>query len=412
VSARPYAAVFGVALVVRLAAAVATGGLWDPELFEYSAIARNMLAGQGFTYGHMGMVYHSYSPPLYPWILAAGMWLTGSIVPVMLLQAVAGAALASIAAAVAGRLFGGWMAAVAAGALVAFHPGLVYYNATKAHPLTFDAFFFTLAVFLLLRLAERPGTRRALEFGVVVGVGALSRSTLVILLPVAGLWLLASAARPARLDAVRLAVVAGLCAAAVIVPWTIRTSLQHGRFVFMLTTDSEVFWRGNNPNATGHSYIDAEHIVLNALPPDAMQELLRQPDELAQAEWFQERANTYIRENPATFVRMTLLKFVYFWSYSPQTGVLYPRGWLAAYLAYYAVSVLLALAGIWTLAHAGSRAIVQGAVVGGFLLALSGLQSLYYVEGRHRWAVEPLLLAFSGGGAAALAQRRYSPVAR
>jgi hypothetical protein len=39
------------------------------------------------------------------------------------------------------------------------------------------------------------------------------------------------------------------------------------------------------------------------------------------------------------------------------------------------------------------------------LLALSGLQSLYYVEGRHRWAVEPLLLAISGGGIAWIRER-------
>jgi len=38
-------------------------------------------------------------------------------------------------------------------------------------------------------------------------------------------------------------------------------------------------------------------------------------------------------------------------------------------------------------------------VLGLFLLGLSGLQSLYYVEGRHRWAVEPLWLVVAGGGA-------------
>lgn len=402
---RPVLGVFVIALAVRLAAALATGGLWAPELFEYDDIARNLLEGRGFTYYHIGVLYTAYAPPLYPWLGAASYAISGSIVPLMVLQTITGAALAAVAAAIAARLFASTLAALAAGALVAVHPGLVVYAAAKAHPLTFDAFFFTLALLQLLRVAERPAPRRAVEFGLLVGVGALSRATIVIFLPVAGLWLLATMPRASWLTAVKAMAIAGTLAAAAVAPWTIRNSIRNDRFVFMVTTDSEVFWRGNNPYATGHSYIDANLTVLDALPLDQRRDFRSQPNEVAQAAWFQERANTFIRENPAAFVRLTLLKFVYFWSFSPQTGVLYPRSWLVLYLAFYAVTVLLGAAGVVHLVRTRPQGLALAVVVGAFLFALSALQSLYYVEGRHRWAVEPMLLALSGGGVAALAHR-------
>lgn len=394
------------AVVVRLAVAVVTGGLWSPELNEYDAIARNMLRGAGFSYSHIGVVYYSYAPPLYAWLSAGSYWLTGSIAPVMALQVLAGGVLASVAAGIAHRLFGGWIAGAVAGTLVVFHPGLVVYSATRAHPLTFDALFFALALLQAFRLVERPTTRRAVTFGLIVGVGTLSRATIVIFLPIVGLGLLFVTPRPLWAAAIRSVVVAGLCATAAVAPWTIRNSLLHGRFVFLLTTDSDDFWRGNNPYATGHSYIDAGRIVLSALPEAERRDLERQPNELAQREWFAARARAFIVENPGAFIRLTLSKFFYFWWFAPQTGVLYPRSWLRIYMAYYAGVVLLAAIGVWTLWHVRNQTKVLGILMGAFLIGLSGLQSLYYVEGRHRWAVESMILALSGGGMAALVERR------
>jgi 4-amino-4-deoxy-L-arabinose transferase-like glycosyltransferase len=394
------------ACLVRLAAAVATGGLWDPQLNEYDAMAKSMLAGHGFAVVHLDIVYHSYAAPLYTWISAAAYWLTGSIVPVMLLQIVAGSALAVVAAAIACRLFGGWIAGAAAGVLVAFHPGLVVYSATKAHPLTFDALFFALTLLLVFRLAERSTVRRALELGVTVGVGALSRGTIVIFMPIAALWLLAVATRQSRAVVIRNLVVVALCSAAIIAPWTVRCSLLHHRFVFLLTTDSEDFWEGNNPYATGHGYVDAGHSILTTLSPEEQRDLARQPNEVAQADWFATQSRAFIRADPMAFLRLNLLKLFHFWWFAPQNGVLYPKAWLLLYMIYYVVALLLAALGVWRITQRGPPATQLGWLIGLFLLALSGLQSLYYVEGRHRWAVESLLLALSGGGIAVLVECR------
>src|SRR6185295_4587027 len=104
-------------------------------------------------------------------------------------------------------------------------------------------------------------------------------------------------------------------------------------------------------------------------------------------------------------VKLTWLKFFHFWWYAPQTGALYARTPFVLYMAYYIVCVLLAAIGGRALVRRGGAPARQLALMVVFMLALSALQSLYYVEGRHRWAVEPMLLALSGGGVATLIVR-------
>lgn len=397
--------VFAAAVVIRMAVAIASGGLRQPELWEYDNIARAIVAGQGFIYHFHGITYYSYAPPLYSWLSVASYWLTGSLAPLMLIQMGAGAALAVASGAMAGRLFGHSRAVIAAGLLVAVHPGLVIYSATKAHPMPWDALFFALAALQFLRLREQPGLRRALELGLIVGVGTLSRATIIIFLPIGALWLLWNSHRSVWPAIVRDLVVAGVITTACLAPWTIRNYLVHHEFVFVVSTDGDTFWRGNNPNATGHSYGRNGRLVLDSLTLEERQELERLPTEVEQSAWFKARAKAFISDNPWEFVRLTAMKFFHFWWFAPQTGVRYPASWFWASAAYYVATLLCAGVGVHRILKAGPPAVRQAVLLVALLLALSLLQSLYYVEGRHRWGVEPLLLVFSGGGAAALYQR-------
>lgn len=402
---RTLSIVFLVALGLRLVAALAFDGLTSPERWEYDDIARALVAGHGFTYPFHTITYYSYAPPLYPWLSAASYWLTGSLTALMLLQVCAGAALAAVTAAMAARVFGSVWAAAAAGLLVAAHPGLIVYAATKAHPMTWDALFFALAALQFLRLREQPSLRRALELGLIVGIGTLSRATIIIFLPIGALWLLWGTPRSAWPAVVRDVVVAGLLATACLAPWTIRNYLVHHQFVFVVSTDGDTFWRGNNPYATGHSYASSGRLVLDSLTMEERQELDRQPTEMAQSAWFKARANAFIRDHPWQFVRLTATKFFYFWWFAPQTGVRYPASWFWASAAYYVAALFCAGVGAFRILKTGSHAVRQAVLLAALLLALSLLQSLYYVEGRHRWGVEPLLLVISGGGLAAVWQR-------
>jgi 4-amino-4-deoxy-L-arabinose transferase-like glycosyltransferase len=400
---RAWLLLFLLALGIRLACAVVMDGFRHPQLFEYEDLARSLVAGHRFAYRHLGVVYYSFTGPLYSWLCAGIYMAGGSAGAVMLVQMCVSAALAVIAAGLAERLHGTRIAGLAAGALVALHPGLIIYAATKAHPLTLDAFFFTAALGLFWSMAERPSWMRAAASGAIVGVGALSRSTVVVFLPIGALWALLANPRHRWPALAGRWILAGLCAAVVIAPWAARNTLLHGQFVWMLTTDGEVLWRGNNPYATGHSYLNANSIVLDTLTPAERRDLRAQPNEVAQSRWFRERAWAFIKSDPGRFIRLTLTKLYSFWWFSPQTGTEYARGWLVGYQLFYVLVLVLGALGMWSVAASGAPAVRwQLVLLILFLVALSTLQSLYYVEGRHRWAVEPLLLVTAGGGVAAI----------
>ena len=92
---------------------------------------------------------------------------------------------------------------------------------------------------------------------------------------------------------------------------------------------------------------------------------------------------------------------------SPTTGLLYPRRWLLAYGAYYLGALALAAVGLRRVFRIGGAPLTRALLLVAYLLCLSGVQSLYYVDGRHRWGVEAMLLALSGGGSAVLLDRRF-----
>ena len=400
--ARDAWAVFGLALALRLTAGLAWGGLTNPALFEPDTIARSLLAGDGFVFvWHGGVVYHSFLAPLYPSICAAMYWIGGgSVVPLMMLQITVSSFTAALMAHIGARLFSR-RAALAVGVLTAVHPGLIFNATSNVHELTFDALAFAAIFWAWIRLREQLTWRRAAWVGIIGGLSLLERPTTVVFLVAGSIWLWWKAAHIDRRATIHRIGLAAVCAGLVITPWTIRNASLQDRFVFIRSTDWEVFWRGNNPQATGHSYTPSGQTVLSTLPAEAMTELQSLPDENQQGDWFRDRAFEYILEQPGTFAAMTLKKWYYFWWFSPQTGTLYPRWWLYLYLSYYSPVLAFALVGIYTVSwrKRGEQSDVVQLLVP-MLLALSLLQSLYYVEGRHRWAVEPLLLLLTGVGLA------------
>ncbi len=404
-----YCLIASLGLIIRLIVGMATGGIRHPQLLEYDAIARSLIAGRGFLFPHLAVNYYSFVTPLYSWITAAGYWLFGSILPVMLFQIAAGSLLVFIASLIAERLYPHWIAGAAAGLLVALHPGLIWYSATKAHPLTFDALFFALALWQSLRLVERPTFRRFAVFGLIVGIGTLSRGTIIISLAVTGLWLLTLNLKAWRATIGKL-IIAGLCAAVIIAPWTIRNSAIHHRFVFLLTTDAEDFWRGNNPHATGGSYANNGSLVQDSLSAQEKSEMQNQPNEIAQADWFWLKSREFIRANPGAFAQLFFVKLFHFWWFAPQTGVEYPSPWRILYMIYYVIALMLAAIGFRRALKTKGASWHCTSLIVLLVVALSVLQSLYYVEGRHRWGIEALILALSGAGFAAafdMAQRRW-----
>ncbi len=262
---RPLVALTAAALVVRAAALAATwntGCVYD-ECF-YTELATRLAAGEGFR-PHA----RHFWPPGYIAFLAAHLALGGSLVLAKVSQVLLSTLLVPLAWGVGREAAAPWgdaiarRAAVAAAALVAFHPTLVAYS----HYLWSETLFlplFTGALLLVLAAARdrRPG--RAAAAGLLLGAASLIKVLPVYLAPLLAGWLvLRPGPRPWRLRAALLLLG---CTFAVIAPWTARNLAVHGRLVLVETTTGKNLVRGNNPVAPANWDWGADRNTRGVLP--------------------------------------------------------------------------------------------------------------------------------------------------
>ena len=432
---RTFFLILGLALAVR-GILLMTVAPQKPTAWETELIAKNLLSGKGFTFIYTGSVpYRAYKPPLYEWMTAGVYLLTHqnhdseitsgaasssrSQRAMVLLQCVFGALLAGVCFLI-GRILFGTAAGVITGICVALHPALIYYDTHQLHALTLGGLLIASIAWIFLKLRVRNSWMRRLLAGALIGLAVHERGTAGIFLPIAitWLWAMGDAGMPcvggstpgggAQSRATRVTRGQLLWRSAgplilgfvlVITPWTLRNAAVYHRFVFMTSLTGELFWRGNNPQATGTTVTSDLTPMLGTLPPEFEQKMAAM-DELSQQDYLRQEAWAFIRSNPKKAALLFIKKFLMFWWFAPTSGYRYPRVYLLTYQIFYLGALLLGLYGLltpWSFPRKEDD--IQGmALLISMALGFSLLQSFYYVEIRHRWAIEPLLLVFTGGG--------------
>jgi len=377
------------------------GGL---EFWEYETLAQSIVNGHGYAivrFGHVALAFGDGN--LYSF-MGAAVYLVFGHQPVIL--AIVQAALASLVASVIftiARPAFGWGVAILAGALASLHPGLLVYT-SKLHPLGLDVLLLALLVFWILR--SGGSTRGTLITGLVLGLCLMSQPTFFV----AGAAALGVHRLAGRTSVT--AVAATLCVAVVIAaPWIGRNWSIFGRPLFVTTAVEDV-WKGNNPFASGSSLLPSGEEVLNAAPA-ALRLRFEQADELQLNGIFSSEIVNYVGAKPGDFAALTVRKFGYFWWFSPQTGLQYPAVWTRWYQAYFVVVMGLALVGaVDILRNGNSDGRHALALLVAISLSVAFIHALTYVEGRHRWGVEPLLLLLSAQGFLTLLRASASALGR
>jgi 4-amino-4-deoxy-L-arabinose transferase-like glycosyltransferase len=276
---------------------------------EYLALAESLRAGRGFSY----LPSDSDAPqfgraPGYPAFLAA----IGATAPepaslarVKLAQALAGALLVWIVAALARRAAG--PAAAATGAwITAVYPPLV---AVAAYVFS-ETLYAVLALGTALALQSaaartaRPdhtAGAAGLGAGAMAGLAVLVRPSMLFFLPCALGWLIAT-----RRYTLAIAFLAGTIA--VVAPWTARNYRAYGRFVLVASEGGVTFWTGNHPLARGEGDLAAnpeikrEEVAFRHAHPGLS------PEELEPL--YYRAAFGYIRAHPGAWVALLGRKLV------------------------------------------------------------------------------------------------------
>ncbi len=194
-----------------------------------------------------------FHPPLYLYFIGVLYTAFGSLLAVKLGQCLLGATLVP-ALALIGRRVSGEGTGLLAGAIAAFYPELVWFASHFWAETVFTVLLWW--AFERLTAADEAGSSRtAAAAGVLFGLAALTRETVLYFVPLAALWLAWSptgGGQPTgggRRGFARAGLRRGALLLAstlvVVVPWTVRNALVFDAFVPVSTAGALNLWQGN-----------------------------------------------------------------------------------------------------------------------------------------------------------------------
>jgi tetratricopeptide (TPR) repeat protein len=385
-------AVFGLALVLRLAAGVQ---LADAPLFrspqldslEYLAWAQQIAAGP---FPWPVPPPHGLGYPVFLSLLL-GLF-QGSLDTVRLAQGFLGAVTCLLTALVASRAFGR-RAGIAAGLVLAIQGPLIY---TDVSLLGEGLLLFLMTGALAVFFAVRPPLLRASCTGLLLGLAVLVRPTILVLLPVLALGFLLEkkAERPPALVAAGLLVAASLL---VVGPVVWKISRVNGAFVPVQGYGGLNFYIGNSPAGEG---LPGKRLGRGweLLVNEALRAGHRTPAD--QDRYYLHKTRGEIAARPGAFLGLLASKAAWLTQAEEvrdthSYAFFQSRSWLLRLLPGFGFLVALAVAGGIAAARAGTPQPVLMAS----LLVLAAITVLLVVGSRYRLPLVPLLAVYAGLGA-------------
>ena len=351
------------ALAIRVAYALTIGrhsnGLGDFHFYNWTA---DLIAkGHGYVDpfklidGH-GYVDTATHPPLWSYVLAVSSWIFGSsghlgdFAPAAftahrMTSAVVGSA-AVVGIGLLGRRVGGERLGLVAALIAAVYPEMV---ATDGSVMSESLYALLLVTALVLgyRLLELPSLRRALAFGIVVGLATLTRTEsalLLLLVAVPAVW--------RAQHRWRLIAVAVLGAALLLVPWGIRNySVFHQ--VVPVSTNEGAGIGGANCALTYHGQLTGYVDYSCLTPPDP------KLNEAQQSDRWRKEGLTYAQHHagrlPVVMVARVLRSFdLYQTRWQTRLAEAHPQRFEGIAVAVYLLLLPLAVLGVLVLRQRGA----------------------------------------------------------
>ena len=178
--------------------------------------------------------------------------------------------------------------------------------------MTITTALFAWVLVLAMRMRAEPGVKvwsRWAWFGLAWGLIALSNSTVLLFLPVCGIWILLGRARRVDLSG---ALLAGLIFVSCIAPWTLRNERVFHQFIPMRGNFGAELYMGNGPGADGF-LMEYDHPFQSG----AQTLLYKDMGEVAYVKMRGAAAKANIAADRGLFIRNTLKRVDFFWSSVP-----------------------------------------------------------------------------------------------
>ena len=322
----------------------------------------------------------------------------------------------------AGRSLFSPAAGIAAGLILAFYAPAIFFDGLIEKSIL-DLFLLSLLLLLVSRVMEGRRSGQWLVLGTILGVLGLSRENALVLVAVVLLWIGLYFSEELVRTRLRWAglFLAGLLL--VLVPVGLRNFAVGSEFKLTTSQFGPNFYIGNNPAADGTYWSISKMIGEPQLEGEDAARLAERAlgRRLSAGEvsdyWFK-KSSDYIRSEPAQWLRLMGRKWLMVWNAreiedSDDFYIYRQWSWLAALLGWvnhFGVLAPLAAAGLWLTRSEWRRLWLLYAMV----LALASSVALFYVFGRYRYPLVPLLALFAGAAIARMfslsKQRAWRPL--
>ncbi len=308
---------------IRILCILFVASFFEPRDYEYGEIARNLVAGNGFSRSldTGGRLYLTSShAPLYPYFLSLFYRIGNHPIiffVIQVLQAVLATITILFVMKTAEVVYNHDVARIT-GWLLGFYPPFIY-HCTKLAPTIMFLFFLSITLYLILKgVDKRPFP--LLGTGVCLGLTILTDPVAFVLYPAIFIWFLLR-----RIESSKFLLLLTI-SILTILPWTVRNYMVHKRIVPVTTQFAVNFWIGNNPNATGTDFYQVksadDYILMTHSLPLNIQDSLKNLSEIERADFYLSRAIGFIRNSPGQFFRLLIKKFYYYWWFIPSNEYL------------------------------------------------------------------------------------------
>ncbi|MGA1843622.1 MAG: tetratricopeptide repeat protein [bacterium] len=357
-------------------------------------------------------MYHQ--APLYPFFLALIFTIFGpSIKYALIVQAIIGAISCLLVFYLSMMLFKRIWMAVASALVMAFYAPAIFYNGMVLMA-SLVAFLYLVFLIILVKALEDNKKWLWALAGLLLGISALARATILLFIPFLMVILalrapyelgqekqgLEKTTIPYLMDSfVYPLAIFIFCTLLVISPVTLRNYIKGKDFVLIAANAGITFYEGNNPWATGQ-YMDppgldlAEDFNGEKIASYYEKRTLR-PSEISKF-WFNE-SGRFIKERPVAYINLLVRKLLYFWNrYEiPNAENIYFARQYSRVLQIPLFSFLfvgsLGLVGIMM---AITKKIFNAFVVILFVFAHMIATVMFFVTSRYRLPITPFLIIF------------------
>lgn len=263
-----------------------------------------------------------------------------------------------------------------------FHPVLLIYSFYHVHPLALNILSLFSGLYFSLKFALNPSRKNLVGVGIVIGLAMMDRATVLLTLIPAGIILLQKNNFFNVFKKMSLVI---LIITVIIAPWLIRNYLKDGIIGFESSAAKNI-WKGVIYGSDGSNYLlNGENYYSSLTEEEKLS--LGKMNSKEQHDFFNSKFNEIWESDPAHVIKMYFLKLKNFWWFRSGAGTEWGswQKYLILYKIFYGIVLSLILYFLF-------RNFIKGIILLSFPIALSLLQAYFYVETRHRVAIEPLLL--------------------